>query len=94
MAKGKKQRKGAQDSDSEWVQLSDLFLSNTGVGKFRQNEAAVEHVTRGLHTKISLIVRFFFCESYNHCVQKLWAQDLTEHVKKLCRPMPFLKIIF
>ena len=72
MAKGKKQRKQGQDSDSEWVKMA-LFskFQNPRIWK-SQEEAAVEHFTRGLHTRISLIMRFFHVKAIINLCKNCW----------------------
>ena len=72
MAKGKKQRKQGQDSDSEWVKMV-LFskFQNPRIWK-SQEEAAVEHFTRGLHTRISLIMRFFHVKAIINLCKNCW----------------------
>ena len=74
MAKGKKQRKQDQDSDSEWVKIA-LFskFQNPRTRTWKsQEEAAVEHFTRGLHTRISLIMRFFHVKAIIRLCKNSW----------------------
>ena len=74
MAKGKKQRKQDQDSDSEWVKM-ELFskFQNPRTRTWKsQEEAAVEHFTRGLHTRISLIMRFFHVKAIIRLCKNCW----------------------
>ena len=72
MAKGKKQRKQGQDSDSEWVKMA-LFSKFQNPRNWKsQEEAAVEHFTRGLHTRISLIMRFFLVKAIINLCKNCW----------------------